>query len=87
MLERHLTPVVRESIDAFRIVEIQGARQTGKTTLAQLLTTEYGGRFVSLDDPLSRASAGDDPLASSSSIRTACWSSMSCSVFRTSYSR
>lgn len=61
LLDRHLAPVIRESIDDFRIVEIQGARQSGKTTLAQQITTERGGRLVSLDDPLLRAAAADDP--------------------------
>lgn len=61
LLDRHLAPIVRESIDNFRIVEIQGARQSGKTTLAQQITTERGGRLVSLDDPLLRAAAADDP--------------------------
>jgi predicted AAA+ superfamily ATPase len=61
LVRRHLAPVVRESVDHFRIVEIQGARQSGKTTLAQQITTERGGRLVSLDDPLLRAAAADDP--------------------------
>jgi predicted AAA+ superfamily ATPase len=63
LVDRHLAPVVRECIDAFRIVEIQGARQSGKTTLAQQIADERGGRLVSLDDPLLRAAAVDDPLA------------------------
>lgn len=53
--------MVRESVDAFRIVEIQGARQSGKTTLAQQIAAERDGRLVSLDDPLLRAAAIDDP--------------------------
>lgn len=61
-IDRHLAPVVRESLDAFRIVEIQGARQSGKTTLAQQIATERAGRLVTLDDPLLRAAAADDPL-------------------------
>lgn len=63
LVDRHLAPVVRESIESFRIVEIQGARQSGKTTLAQQIVTERNGRLVSLDDPLLRAAAADDPLA------------------------
>lgn len=62
LLERHVAPIVRESIDHFRIVEIQGARQSGKTTLAQVIANERGGRLVSLDDALVRAAAADDPL-------------------------
>lgn len=60
---RNLAPIVRESIDAFRIVEIQGARQSGKTTLAQLISDERGGRILSLDDRATRDAAADDPLA------------------------
>lgn len=63
LVERHLTPVIRESLGYFRIVEIQGARQSGKTTLARLLAQERGGRVVSLDDPVLRAAAAEDPLA------------------------
>lgn len=63
LVDRHVAPIVRESIDHFRIVEIQGARQSGKTTLAQLIANERGGRVVSLDDALLRAAASDDPLA------------------------
>lgn len=61
LVGRHLAPVVRDSIDYFRIVEIQGARQSGKTTLAQQIAAERGGRLVSLDDSLMRAAAMDDP--------------------------
>ena len=62
LLKRHLAPVVRECLDAFRIVEIHGARQSGKTTLAQQIATERGGRLLSLDDPILRESALNDPV-------------------------
>ena len=62
LIGRHLAPIVRESIEAFRILEIQGARQSGKTTLAQQIANERAGRVLSLDDPLLRAAASNDPL-------------------------
>lgn len=62
IVHRNLTPVVRELIEHFRIVEIQGARQSGKTTLAEQIAVERGGRLVSLDDRLLRASAQADPV-------------------------
>lgn len=62
LVSRHLAPIVRESLDDFRIVEIQGARQSGKTTLARQIAAERGGLLVSLDDPVLRAAATDDPL-------------------------
>jgi predicted AAA+ superfamily ATPase len=42
------------------IVVIQGARQVGKSTLAQLVAD--GGRVLTMDDALSRQLAQDDPL-------------------------
>jgi predicted AAA+ superfamily ATPase len=60
---RHIEERVRESLSAFRIVSLTGARQVGKTTLVRQLCGENGRRYTSFEDPVSRAAAADDPAA------------------------
>lgn len=59
-LERHVSSRLSEYLDVFRVVQIAGARQVGKTTIAQ--HTAGDRRFVSLDDPATRARCSDDPV-------------------------
>ena len=40
-----------------RVVLLNGARQTGKSTLAQLVAAQRGGRYLTLDDPAAAAAA------------------------------
>ena len=47
-------------LGVFRVVVLQGPRQSGKTTLARRVVG--GGTFLGLDDPTLLASALDDPL-------------------------
>ncbi len=54
---------VRDSLRAFRVVSLTGARQVGKTTLVQRLCREEGRTYVSLEDPVARAAAQADPDA------------------------
>ena len=54
-------PRVEEALDAFRVVVLHGARQCGKTTLAQRIAQDRGGAYVSLDDDATRLAALDDP--------------------------
>ena len=60
---RHIQERVRDSLAAFRIVSLTGARQVGKTTLARQLCAEVGRRYTSFEDPVSRAAAAADPDA------------------------
>ncbi|WP_428121178.1 ATP-binding protein [Candidatus Poriferisodalis sp.] len=60
MVERRVEPVLRRALDTFRIVVLQGPRQSGKTTLARQITN--GGTFLSLDDPAVLSLAVDDPI-------------------------
>ncbi len=62
LIRRHLQPRLEEALDAFRVVVVHGARQCGKTTLTRIVTSERGGRYVSLDDPATRGAALADPL-------------------------
>jgi uncharacterized protein len=50
-----------ESLSGFRAVVVQGARQTGKSTLAALLADQLGAPMVTLDRAEDLASAIDDP--------------------------
>ena len=61
IVPRDLKPQVGAALDTFRVVVLHGARQCGKTTLAQAVAAERGGTYTTLDDPLVRAAALDDP--------------------------
>ena len=63
LIDRHLTPLGREVLDTFPVVVIEGARQVGKSTLAQILTCDRPSRHVTLDDEASYQTAIDDPTA------------------------
>jgi predicted AAA+ superfamily ATPase len=63
-LPRRATELVAEALGDTRVVIINGARQTGKSTLAELCLRnrpEVVRRY--LDDPRTRASADADPVA------------------------
>lgn len=63
MLNRHLSSRVRDAAADTPVVFLQGARQTGKSTLLKALLEEQGGpRYVTLDDPSMAASARADPV-------------------------
>lgn len=54
-------PQLEAALDAFRVVVLHGARQSGKTTLAKRVTAGRGGAYASLDDPQVLAAALSDP--------------------------
>lgn len=60
MRVRHLERVIRDALGSFRVVMIQGARQTGKTTLARRIGSS--GTFLGLDDDGLLQAARDDPV-------------------------
>ncbi len=61
LIERHLRPYLNEALDTFRVVVLHGARQSGKTTLARLVTEERHGAYMTLDDDATREAAIGDP--------------------------
>lgn len=68
MTPRHLTPEIREALADTPVVLLGGARQVGKSTLAQRLAAEgFGGadaaRYLTLDDATVLAAAQADPDA------------------------
>lgn len=62
LIDRHLLPRLDEGLDNFRVVVLHGARQSGKTTLARLVTARRNGDYTTLDDDATREAALDDPL-------------------------
>lgn len=61
-IPRHMRQRLEESLNAFRVVLLHGARQSGKTTLARLVAAERGGSYASLDDRATLEAALADPL-------------------------
>jgi predicted AAA+ superfamily ATPase len=62
MIRRHLTEQLLQALEDTPAVLINGARQTGKTTLAQLPELAKEGRqYLTFDDPGMLAAAKQDP--------------------------
>jgi predicted AAA+ superfamily ATPase len=62
MVHRHLTAQLLQALEDTPAVLINGARQTGKSTLAQLPELEKSGRqYLTFDDPGVLAAAKQDP--------------------------
>lgn len=58
-VERDLAPTLLRAAGAFPVVLLTGPRQSGKTTLLRM--TFPDAHWISLDDPLERARAEEDP--------------------------
>lgn len=63
LLPRHISPLLQEVLDTFRVGMVNGPRQCGKTTLARQVCDDRNGRFYSLDDPATLLSARQDPTS------------------------
>lgn len=62
MLTRNITPKIIEALSDTPVVMLNGARQTGKSTLAKSLISEnHIRRYVTLDDATALAAAQHDP--------------------------
>ncbi|MCC6443777.1 MAG: ATP-binding protein [Armatimonadetes bacterium] len=62
MIPRHLTSKIREALGDTPVALIGGARQTGKTTLAQsLIGDAFPATYISLDDSALTGAAQADP--------------------------
>lgn len=62
MYRRHIEPALRAALSDTPVVLLNGARQTGKSTLAQRLTGSLNGQYVTLDDATVLAAAVGDPV-------------------------
>ena len=71
-VRRALEPRVRTALADTPIVVIQGARQVGKSTLAELIGDSVGAVHVTLDDAATLASARFDPAAFVSQASPGC---------------
>ena len=60
-LSRHLTPSVSGALNDFPCVFINGPRQSGKTTLAQLIWSDTKASYVNFDDAAALAIASASP--------------------------
>ena len=62
MITRNITPNIIEALSDTPVVMLNGARQTGKSTLAKSLIVEkHIGHYVTLDDATALAAAKHDP--------------------------
>lgn len=61
MYDRHIAPLLLEALADTPVVLLNGARQTGKSTLAQSLTEATPRRYLTLDDHTTLAAAHADP--------------------------
>ncbi|MFC3907911.1 ATP-binding protein [Legionella dresdenensis] len=62
MIERKLSPVIRELLDEFRIIYLTGPRQSGKTTLTKIIAQNFGFEYISFDNQTIYQSAKNDPI-------------------------
>ena len=61
MYTRHLLPLLHEALADTPVVLLNGARQTGKSTLVQSLSTGQARRYLTLDDRVTLTAAKGDP--------------------------
>jgi len=61
MIRRNIEDAVRQALADTPVVLLNGARQTGKTTLAQALAERTGAQYFTLDDAATLALAAGDP--------------------------
>jgi hypothetical protein len=62
LLHRNLAGPILMSLKDSPVVFIQGARQTGKSTLARSLAAErHDARYLTLDDAVTLSAAESDP--------------------------
>lgn len=63
MYRRFVEKKLQTALAQARVVLLQGARETGKSTLLQQLAAQRGGQYLSLDDPATAGLARSDPWA------------------------
>ena len=63
MYRRNIEAALKAALKDTRVVLLNGARQTGKSTLAESIAEEHSGRYLTLDDEAVLAVARADPSA------------------------
>jgi uncharacterized protein len=61
MIRRNIENAIQQAMADTPVVLLSGARQTGKTTLAQALVTSTGARYFTFDDAATLGLASGDP--------------------------
>jgi len=61
MIRRNIEECIQKAMADTPVVLLNGARQTGKTTLAQAIARKTGAHYFTFDDSATLASAGVDP--------------------------
>jgi predicted AAA+ superfamily ATPase len=61
MYSRHIMPLIDDALADTPVLLLNGARQTGKSTLARTLTDGQARRYLTLDDQITLAAAKADP--------------------------
>ena len=60
-IKRNITPIVYELLKDFKIVSINGPRQSGKTTLSQEIAKELGMAYYTFDNESTKTTAQNNP--------------------------
>ena len=61
MIRRNVETAIRQALADTPVILLNGARQTGKTTLAQAVAKDTGAQYFTLDDAATLALAAGDP--------------------------
>jgi len=61
-IKRNITPIVYELLEDFRIVSINGARQSGKTTLSKEIAKELDMDYYTFDNESTKTVAQSNPI-------------------------
>src|SRR4051794_39103981 len=61
MIRRNIEESIQQAMSDTPVVLLNGARQTGKTTLAQAIGQNSGAQYFTLDDAATLALAAGDP--------------------------
>jgi uncharacterized protein len=61
VIRRHIESIIKHAMSDTPVVLLNGARQTGKTTLAQALAEQTGAQYFTLDDAATLGLVAGDP--------------------------
>jgi len=61
-IKRNITPIIYELLDDFRIVAINGPRQSGKTTLSKEIAKDLDMDYYTFDNEATRLTAKENPI-------------------------
>jgi predicted AAA+ superfamily ATPase len=61
MIRHHIQDSIRRAMSDTPVVLLNGARQTGKTTLAQAMAAGSGAQYFTFDDSTTLSLAAGDP--------------------------